>query len=378
MAHRFRLLPLLLLTAAPLGLSSCSGFFVCQKASCSTSSTSSSANNFAYAANSASGTTYINGYALSSGTLVAATSSPYSIGYIPSAMAVAPGDGFLYVATDQALSGTGEILGYSIGTGGALTALNSGVGLVAENSSAIDITPDGKWLFSLNSDGLTLEEYSINTSTGLLTFAANYSITPGTAGAVVTPSMVKVAPSNDFIVCALGVGGVETFSFNTTTGGAAASSAINTGSTSSGIYGVTVDTNNNIYTVGTGGLGVFSSTTAGAPTQLAAYSTGNGPRSVIVSSNGSYVYVANQTDGTITAYSIGTNTVLSTVGTYPAPTTVTSLARDNSGTYLLALGYSASSGTQMFSIGSSGSLALTSSTSSGTVTTNPAPLATTH
>jgi 6-phosphogluconolactonase (cycloisomerase 2 family) len=360
---------------AALALSGCNGFFVYPGSS---STTSSSSTDYAYIGNSSAGATSIAGYALSSGTLVAATSSPYSLQYVPSALAVTPANTYLYAAEDTAISGASAIFGYSIGTGGALTVLDSGTALVAETSSAIDISPDGKWLFSLNTDGLTLEQYSI-ASTGLLTFFANYSIT-GATGGIVTPSSVKVAPSANFIVCALGTGGVETFTFNTSTGAATPSSIISPGSTSTGIYAVAVDTNNYLYAAGTAGLQVFSTTTAGAPTLLNTYSTGNGPRSIVITGNGSYVYVANQTDGTISGYSIGTNAALTAISGSPftGPSTVTSLGRDNSGSRILALGYNATSGLQLFSIGSTGALTLTNTAASGTTTIDPSPLALTH
>jgi 6-phosphogluconolactonase (cycloisomerase 2 family) len=375
-AHRTPLLAAPALAAALLALSGCNGFFVYPGSS---STTSSSSTDYAYIANSSAGATSIAGYALSSGTLVAATSSPYSLQYVPSALAVTPANTYLYAAEDTAISGASAIFGYSIGTGGALTVLDSGVALVAETSSAIDISPDGKWLFSLNTDGLTLEQYSIASTTGLLTFFANYSIT-GATGGTVTPSSVKVAPSGDFIVCALGTGGVETFTFNTSTGAATPSSIISPGSTSIGIYAVAVDTNNYLYAAGTAGLQVFSTTTAGAPTLLNTYSTGNGPRSIVITSNGSYVYVANQTDGTISGYSIGTNAALTAISGSPftGPSTVTSLGRDNSGSRILALGYNATSGLQLFSIGSTGALTLTNTAASGTTTIDPSPLALTH
>ena len=63
---------------------------------------------------------------------MATTGSPYNLNFIPSAMVVTTNNSFLYVAS----SGTsGEIFGYSIGTGGALTILNNSLGLEAEDSA---------------------------------------------------------------------------------------------------------------------------------------------------------------------------------------------------------------------------------------------------
>jgi DNA-binding beta-propeller fold protein YncE len=147
------------LAAGLMSLTGCAGFFVCQKASCpATGSASSTVTNYAYASNSATGSTYINGYNLSGGTLATATTgSPYSLGYTPIAMAVNPADTFLYVAVDSALtSGTSGMYVYSIGTGGALSIANSGLAVGAGNYTAIDISPDGQWLFALDTTGLIL------------------------------------------------------------------------------------------------------------------------------------------------------------------------------------------------------------------------------
>ena len=61
-------------------------FFVCQKSSCTDSTTSSTTGDYAYVSNSASGTTYLDGFQVSGGSLVAATGFPLSLGYVPAAM----------------------------------------------------------------------------------------------------------------------------------------------------------------------------------------------------------------------------------------------------------------------------------------------------
>lgn len=358
-------------------LTGCGNFFVKP----TTTTTTASSTSYAYVSNSASGTEYINGYVLTSGTLVAATSSPYSLGFVPQGMAVTPSNAYLYVGSDSALA-AGAIYGYSIGTGGALTILNSGAALVSENSAAVDISPDGQWLFSLNTNGSTLEEYSINSSTGLLSFAENYTY-GGAAGGVVTPLSVKVAPSGDFVVLALGTAGMVTFPFNTTTGAAGpGDTLVSPGSTSSGIYAVAVDSNNYLYASGTAGLQVFSTTTLGVPTLVSttAYTIGKGPRAMVVNTGNNYVYTANQTDSTITGDAIGTGGVLTAIAgsPYTAPTTVTAMGRDNSGKYIVTAGYSATSGIQMFAIGTAGALTESSSAASGTDTTIPVAVALTH
>jgi hypothetical protein len=378
-----RVCSLVLLSVVTVLLSGCGNFFTCEgKASCPSSGgggTGGSGTDYAYVANSATGSTYIDAYSLSSGTLTALTGSPFSLNYTPSAMTITPANTYMYAASDSALTANvGYIYGYSIGTGGALSILSSGTPLVNENVTSLAISPDGKWLFCLDDDPgtETLEEYGINSSTGALTYENTYGVN-GAPNAAVLPFSVTVAPTGDYVAVALGTAGVETFAFDTTTGVATATAALVPATAATGIYGVAVDSNNDLYAVGTAGLQVFSATTAGYPTLLNTYPTGNGAHSIAINSASTYVYVGNETDSTITGYAIGTNAALTALSgsPYPAPTTVTALARDSTSAYLIASGYNAGSGIQLFSIGSTGALTLNGSAGSGTSTAVPGVIA---
>jgi 6-phosphogluconolactonase len=295
-------------------------------------------------------------------------------------MVVSPNNGFLYVAS-SATTATGSIYGYSIGTGGALSVLSSGAPLQTESAASIAISPDGDWLFSLNIDGLSMEQYSVNTSTGALTFAANYSYS-GAASGVVTPLVVKVAPSGDFVTLALGTAGVVTFPFTTSSGLVGQNyQIISPANASSGIYTLAVDGSGYLYTAGTGGLQVFSTNSSGVPTQVGpAYTTGNGPRAIVINPAYTYAYTANQTDGSITADALSSGGTLTGVtgSAFAGPSTVTALGIDSTGAYLVAVGYSSTSGIQIFSIGSAGALTLNGSAASGTSTSIPVAIAMTH
>jgi len=366
--------------AVALGLTGCGAFFVCEgKADCpTTGGGGTGTGDYAYVSNSSLGSAYLNGYSLTSGTLVTATGFPFDLGYIPAAMAITPKNTYLYVASD---SSTGAIYGYSIGTGGALTALDSGVALVSENVASIDISPDGNWLFALDANGVTMNEYSITSTTGLLKYAAPYTVNGDSTGTV-SPRQVKFAPSGDFLVCALGQGGAEVFSFDTSTGVAAETTLISTGSASVGINAVDADSSGYIYTSGTAGLQVFSTDSSEKATLVSTtpYTTGAGPNSLVINTGNEYVYTGNETDGTLTGYTIGSAGALTaqTASPYTGPTTVAALGRDNSGTYIFAAGYSATSGFQVFQIGSSGQLTATNTAASGTDTTVPIVMALTH
>jgi 6-phosphogluconolactonase (cycloisomerase 2 family) len=377
------------LSIAAFALTGCGNFFVPPGTTTTTTSGTgtSTSTDLAYFTNSATGTQYLNGYAVSAGALTAANGSPYNLGFTPQAAVLSTPNSFLYVASNSTLA-AGAIYGWSVAAGGALTVLSSGAALASENTAALEVTTDGKYLFSLNSDGLTLEQYSINTSTGALTLAANYSLTGPTDGAAIVPTALKMAPTDDFLVAVLGTGGAETFTYNTSTGALTPAANFNPASTSIGIYGVTVDTNNNIYTVGTSlsnspGLQEYSANISGVPasTPIATATTGNGPHAVVLSANGSYVYVANFTDGTISGFSTTpSSSVLPALSgsPYAAPSSVLALGRENTGKYILASGYNATSGFEIYTIGSTGVLTSSAIAPSGTSTVIPTSIALAH
>jgi 6-phosphogluconolactonase len=382
---------LVFLTAATIFLSGCGSFFSCEgKASCPAggSTGSNSGSDFAYVSNSASGSTYLNGYVIStSGALTATTGSPYQLSYTPQAMAITPNNSFIYIASDSVLnSGVGYLYGYSIATTGALTILNSGKALESESIASVDVSPDGAYLFCLDIDGSTVQYYAIDSSTGALTYQNTVSYSGATSG-IVTPSSIKVAPSNDFVALTLGTAGMVTFPFDTTTGVTGPGETLYTPATAStGIFGLAIDKNNDIYASGTAGLQVFTSTTAGVPSLLTAYPTDAGPDSVAINPLNTYVYTGNKsattTAGSISGFSIATGPALTAVTNSPftAPEDVSSIGIDNTGDYLLAAGLNSSSGIQLYSIGSTGSLTVVSGTSvpTGTTLTIPTVVAMTH
>ena len=67
----------------------------------------------------------ITGFSIGTSNLTSTSNSPYLMGVAPSAMAVTPSGAYVYVA-----SLAGAIYGYSVGSNGALSILNSGNALV--------------------------------------------------------------------------------------------------------------------------------------------------------------------------------------------------------------------------------------------------------
>ncbi len=387
-AFRFDRAPLCalaLLSSITILLSGCGGFFQCEgKASCPnpppcTTNCPATGSDYAYVANPSTSANTVNGYNLSNGTLTAATSAPYSFGYQPVAMAVTPGNTFLYAVSNPNIA-TGYLYGYTVATGGALNILASGQPLVTESAVSLAVSPDGNWLFVLDANNLTLSEYSINTTTGAVTFATTGAITPGSGTSGSTSLNVAVAPSGDYVAVALGTGGIQTFAFDTTTGDLTPQNPIAPATSQIGIYAVSIDANNYLYAAATNGLAVFSVTTAGVPTALKTYTAGNGPRSVAVNKASTFVYVGNKTDGTISGYSIGTNAALTAISGSPftGPTSIGALAVDNTGDYLITSGYDTSKGIELFSIATSGALTSSGTTGSGSSASVVSAIATTH
>jgi 6-phosphogluconolactonase (cycloisomerase 2 family) len=126
---------------------------------------------------------------------------------------------------------------------------------------------------------------------------------------------------------------------------------------------------------------VFSIASNGVltPTTATVYAAGTQPYAVTLDSTGSYVYVANRGDGTITGYGIGTNAALTALpgSPYSSGVAVTALGADSSGKWLLAAAYSGSPDLSLYGFDSTnlGRLYTVSSASSGT---NPSALALSH
>ena len=381
---------------AALGLSAtfllagCQNFFVCQKASCPSGGGGSTTSDWAYVSNASAGSTDIYAYDIGNGSLAAVSGSPYNIGFAPVAMSVAPSDSFLYAATLPSVANPGIYM-WTVNSSGQLTVGNNGNALITAQVATMDISPDGNFLFTVDVLGTALTEYQINTTTGFLTLASSFALLPNStcvaAGSPVSQSCtVKVAPSGQFVVAALGSAGDIIYPYNSSQGITSTSATqIPSGSTTTnptGDYSLALDKNNFVYIARTAALAVYSLDANGNPTQQStqAYSSSAIPRSVTLSTNYSWVYTANIGAGNISGYTIGSTGGLASVSGSPftGPTNVSAIGADKSGTYMVAVGYNGTSGVQLFTIGTSGALTLTTSAGTGTSPSFPAILALSH
>jgi 6-phosphogluconolactonase (cycloisomerase 2 family) len=250
---------------------------------------------------------------------------------------------------------------------------------VAGNSPAsIDVSPDGQWLVALDSLLQNITLYAINTSTGALTFQQSLPYVPATG--TVAASQVRFAPSGKWIVAAVGTAGDVVVPFNTSSGiMSAAYSVIATGSNTVGDFAVAMDANDYLYVARSGLIAVYALDSS-PTTQVSSVAAGAGPKSIVLNTGYNYVYAGYQAASTITGASIGSNgalTLLNSGTGYAAPSTVNSLARDNSGKYIVAAGYG-STGVELYSIGSTGGLSVISSAATSSSPTYPSVVAATH
>jgi 6-phosphogluconolactonase len=325
------------------------------------------------------------------------------VSVVPSAMAITPNNNVLYIASSGGGTGTGNgLYAYSIGTSAALTQLtvNSSSALAGGYPVSIDISPDGQWLFALDGLNNTISEYGINKSTGALTLE-NQITFAATGGATITAYQIRVSPTANYVVAAVGDAGEIVFPFTTSSGTLGASYGISTVNVGSGAdYAVAMDGSNNLYVSRTGGTtattGVYVYALGSTAATLVSSSpslTGQGPKSMVLSSGYTYLYTGNETDttvqaagGSISEFSQSSAKLTSLGINIGSPIEVYSMGRDNSGSYIVAAGYnSTSNGLILYTIGSSGALTQASSVTTAApipngvgLPTYPAVMALTH
>jgi 6-phosphogluconolactonase len=367
--------------ALALVLAGCN-FFVPQTNSTGGGSGGSSTGDFAYVSNSTSGSTSIAGYVLSAGTLAPMSTATFNLQFVPSAMVVSANNLFLYVASQ-----TGGIYLYSIGTGGVLTIANSGSPLVSGNFvGAMDISPDGNYLFTVDVTGSTLTVFTVTPSSGFFSASPSVPIPAPAVGtnacSVVLPCMVKVAPSEQYVAVALGTAGDQIYPFSAGTLSPPIPIPVASGV---GDYAVTIDASNNVYFARTNVIAAYT-LNGGTATEVTTKPPAGaaGTRGIVVSSDGKFLYEGDyNATGTIFQYSLATGGVVTPLSpaTIAAPTNVFPLGVDNSGKYVLALGYNTSSGLSLYTIGATGTLSsATASVATGALTNPPIPalMALTH
>jgi 6-phosphogluconolactonase len=341
--------------------------------------------NLVYVANQA--TNSIGAFAIGTGTLAAVNNSPVATTYKPLSMVVTPSNTLLYVG-----SSTGGIFVYFINSDGSLSTPSTGSQPAGVVAPAMAVSPDGQWLIALDGTTQQLDIFQITASTGALTSVtapATYSATSGTW----QPSDVRVSPNGTLIFAALGTAGDAVFTFNTTTGVATSSQALNTGNVATGDYGLAINASTTYLYIarsGTnGGVAVFSIGSGGSLTSVTGspFAAGSGTFSVALDSTGTYVYAANRTDGTISGYTIvpsatalGLSLTPLSGSPYLSGSTVQSIGVDATNKYLLAAAVGGGPDLTMYSFDATvpGKLDSATSVASGVDPAGAVALALTH
>jgi 6-phosphogluconolactonase len=369
-------------------MTGCAGFFVYPGSTTGGTGTTGSGD-YVYVANATAET--LAGFEVGSGTLTAVTNSSYTLGFVPTSVAVNPANTIVFVAGTNGVYGF--INAYAIGTGGALTLLTSNnTGSAGEVS--IDVSPDGDWLVGLDTNGSTVneaivDEYAINSSTGQLTLETNTGGTYTYTGSVPTivPQAIKFAPNEDYVFVAVGTAGDLVFPFSKgvfstpqalifPAGSTSSDNALAVNSTSSTLFISRSGTNGGlaVYTIGSGGA---LSEVSGSP-----LTAGDQPISVVINLAGSDVYLANQLSTTISGYSISSSGTVAALS--PATDSLVSapraLAVDSSGNYLLAASNAGSPDLSMYSYDATtaGKLDFVTSIPTGSDPTGAIAIAATH
>ncbi len=261
---------------------------------------------FAYVANFGDNT--VSAYSIDASTgALTVVGSPVATGRYPYSVTVNPAGTFAYVTN----YGDNTVSVYAINSNGVLTTVGSPVSAGALPIS-IAVNPAGTFAYVANQGDNTVSAYSIDASGALIAVGS-----PAVEG--IAPYSVAVDPTGSFAYVAnLGSNTVSAYSINTSTG--ALTGVGNTFAASTDPFATT--TNPTSVTVNP--AGTFAYVANSGDDSVSAYSinattgvltavgspvaAGVFPRSVAVNPAGTFVYVANNGSNSVSAYSINTIT----------------------------------------------------------------------
>jgi 6-phosphogluconolactonase len=297
---------------------------------------------FVYVASS--GTNNLSTYTIdaTTGELTAVASLSISAGP-PHFLAVNPQSRFLYMTN----GGSNNVSVYAIdASSGGLTAVNGSPFAAGNNPSSVSIHPSGTLVYVTNQSDGTISAYSQSPASGaLIAVAGSPFTTGGNPISLIVPDLTN--PLLDLYVYACGgSNNIWAFTINETgttlTGALTAMSGSPFPAGSSPLSMVADPAANFIYVAnqGDGTVSAYSADPAsGSLTSIAGspFAAGGGP-SAVADTFGRFVYVANKTDGTISAYQINAGGLQAVTGSpFVAGTGPSSLMVDNLGKFLYAV-----------------------------------------
>ena len=238
-----------------------------------------STGSYLYVGNIASNNISVFNVDASSGALTQISGSPFSIGTSPLNMALLPGGNFLYVTGGTSTPGFVEVFSISSGTLAFVQVLSAGT---SPYGLAIAVNSGGSYLYAANFGDNSISEYSIDTSTGILTELPSSPM--GQSSVYSGPEALLVDISNKYLYTA------------------------NNGTTNLSGYAIGSD----------GGLTLLTNSP---------FVTNASPDVIGIDPSGKYLFVGNQKSPAIQAFALDTGSGdLTLVGSYPVPNTPTSIA----------------------------------------------------
>lgn len=275
-----------------------------------------------------SGSDNVSGYSINatSGTLTAIPGSPFSNVSAPSAMAVSSNGFFAYVTNRR----TNNVTAFRVSTEGALllvpsTSTNPNPAAVDAAPAALAISPDTKHLYVANNGNDTVTAFNIEIAGALTMISPTAGNTNPLAVNGADPASIAIPQSGKFLYVA------------------------NSGS-------------NDVTAFSIGATGLLSRTAPSGANTNPILTGGTVPKGMVISPNGSFLYVANSGSHNLTVFQIGSNGLLTLVppaGSNPVSTggtTPNALMISLDGRFL----YAANGGGNVsaFTIGSDGLLTL--------------------
>jgi 6-phosphogluconolactonase len=306
-----------------------------------------------------------------SGALTALSPATVATGSDPEDMVVDPLGRFVYAANLVSnASDLATISMYTINpTTGALTPTTPPTVPTGFFPQGIAIDPEGRFVYTANSDDNTVSMFTINQTTGVLTPTSPPSVPAGWS-----PISVTVDPTGRFVYAVnQDDGTISMYTINVTSGvltpttppTVPGGSPFDITVTPSGkfVYVPNAYSNNMVL-----GFTIDSSTGVLMPTAQVGVQAGNSPTSVAIDPSDKFAYVVNRIGDTVSAYGIDSTTgslspiAVATTGPQPWRITV-----DLSGKFVY-VGDEADSSISIFSINADGSL-----TFAGMVATGQGP-----
>jgi 6-phosphogluconolactonase (cycloisomerase 2 family) len=366
----------LLLAAAPL-LAGCKGFWNAPATTTTTTTTTTLSSGIFFVLNV--GTSQIVSYDIVSGTLTKIAT--YATPSTPLALTVSPNGGFLYLSTANG------IYMYTIASDGTLKEGNTNSAISSDQAQTMKVDTTNTWLIEAVSGSQNLCAIPLSASTGLATSTTEQCTTLSAT----TTQQWTISPDNKYVFVAQGTGGTAVVPFtsgNTNPLGTAGNIAVKNSGGSA--LSVAVDASSRLFYIGetvaftsgsnTGGVRAFKFASLPSVGELSASpyaSQGLAPYSILPTSNGDYVYVANRqtsssSSGVIAGFSItsssSTYALTALSSTETAGTNPVALAEDSTGNFVLvvSVGGSPDLTAYIFDTTTAGKLDATNTSTTGT------------